>query len=136
MKADPQKVIEEIVLLRCKKAYSSTSLVQYLKDTYNINQSRAYELIRDARIVMGEIYEEVNKESLKDSILFMENLRQDALKSGNQKLALEIQKELNKVNQLYIERQEIKLTGSIDVKGLFGFEDEVKEEDKNDKTES
>jgi len=135
MKVDTKKVIEEIISLRCKHAYSSTSLVQYLKTTYNLQQSRAYELIRDARLQMGEIYEEVNKDSLKDSILFMENLRQDALKSGNKKLALEIQKELNKVNQLYIERQEIKLTGSIDVKGLFGFEDE-KEEDKNDKTES
>jgi hypothetical protein len=30
----------------------------------------------------------------------------------------------------------LKLTGSINVKGLFGFEEEEKEEDKNDKTES
>ena len=136
MKVDTRKVIEEIISLRCRLAYSSTSLVQYLKENYDINQSRAYELIKDARVEMGEIYNEVNKDSLKDSILFMENLRQKAVGSGNDKLALEIQKELNKVNQLYIEKQEIKITGQIDVKNLFGFEEEEKEGDKNDKTES
>jgi hypothetical protein len=127
MKVDTKKVIEEIISLRCRMAYSSTSLVQYLKDKYDINQSRAYELIKDARVEMGEIYNEVNKDSLKDSILFMENLRQKAIGSGNDKLALEIQKELNKVNQLYIEKQEIKLTGSISLKDLLNFDNDKNE---------
>jgi hypothetical protein len=135
MKVEINKVITELIELRYRKGYSGPSLVEYLREKYDIQQSRAYELIKEAQVQAGETYNQVNTDAIKQSILFMENLRQDALKVGNSKLALEVQKELNKVNQLYIERQEIKLTGSIDVKGLFGFEDE-KEEDKNDKTES
>jgi hypothetical protein len=133
MKVDTNKVITELIELRYRKGYSGPSLVQYLKEKYDIQQSRAYDLIKEAQVQAGETYNQVNTDAIKQSILFMENLRQDALKGGNSKLALEIQKELNKVNQLYLERQEVKLTGSINVKGLFGFEEEEKEEDKNDK---
>lgn len=104
MKVDNKKVIEEIVELRVKKGYSSTTLVKYLKETYDLESARAYTLIKQARIKMGEIYNEVNTDALKDSILFMENMKEGALGSGDKKLALDIQKELNKVNQLYVEK--------------------------------
>lgn len=106
MKAEPNKVIEEIVELRCKSGYSSTSLVKYLKDNYDINQTRAYELIKEARILMGEIYTEVNGNALQDAILFLENLKEKQLGAGDNKGALEVQKELNRVNQLYIQKIE------------------------------
>lgn len=107
MKVEINKVIEEIIQLRCKHGYSSTSLINYLKDEYDIQHSRAYQLIKEARIKMGEVYEQINTDALKDSILFLENLRESALKTGDKKLALEIMKELNKVNQLYVQRLEI-----------------------------
>lgn len=132
MKVETNKVISELIELRYKKGYSGPSLVDYLREKYDIQQSRAYELIKEAQVQAGETYNQVNTDAIKQSILFMENLRQDALKQGNSKLALEIQKELNKVNQLYLERQEIKITGQIDVRNLFGFEDEEKEEDKSE----
>lgn len=135
MKAEPAKVIEEIITLRTKMGYSSPSLVSYLKDTYDINTTRAYELIKEARTKLGEIYNEVNGDVLLESIIYMENQRQKALGEGNGKLALEIQKELNKINQLYIEKTEVKLTGSLDIRNLFGFEDDEKKEEGNDKTE-
>lgn len=107
MKAEPAKVIEEIIELRCKRGYSSTSLVNILKEKYDINQARAYVLIREAREKMGEIYNEINGDVLKDSILFMENMREQALGLGDKKLALEVQKELNRVNQLYVQKVEL-----------------------------
>ena len=132
MKVETNKVISELIELRYRKGYSGPSLVDYLREKYDIQQSRAYELIKEAQVQAGETYNQVNTDAIKQSILFMENLRQDSLKGGNSKLALEVQKELNKVNQLYLERQEIKITGKIDVKNLFGFEDEEKEEDKSE----
>ncbi len=132
MKVETNKVISELIELRYKKGYSGPSLVDYLREKYDIQQSRAYELIKEAQVQAGETYNQVNTDAIKQSILFMENLRQDALKQGNSKLALEVQKELNKVNQLYLERQEIKITGKIDVRNLFGFEDEEKEGDKSE----
>lgn len=107
MKAEPKKVIVEIIELRTKAGYSSTSLVQHLKDKYDINTTRAYELIKEAREIMGKVYDEINVDAIKDSVLFMENLRQKVLGAGNDKLALEIQKELNRVQQLYIQKMEL-----------------------------
>ena len=56
---------------------------------------------------MGEIYNEMNWNALQDAILFLENLKEKLLGSGDTKGALEVQKELNKVNQLYIQKIEI-----------------------------
>lgn len=122
MKAEPNKVIEEIIELRYKKGYSSTSLVNILKQKYDINQSRAYELIREAREKMGEIYNEVNNEVLKESIVLLENMREQALGVGDKKLALDIQKELNKVNQLYVEKIQH------EVKGVEGINITIKKD--------
>lgn len=133
MKAEPSKVIEEIIELRTKRGYSSPSLVSYLKETYDINTTRAYELIKEARIKLGEIYREVNGDVLMESIVYMENQRQKALAEGNGKLALEIQKELNKINQLYIERKEVNISGNIDVRNLFGFDENDDDDSVNDK---
>ena len=95
MKININEVIEEIIDLRVKKGYSSTSIVKHLKDTYDINQSRAYELIREAREILGEIYLKVNETALEESIMLLENMREQEIKNTNNKLALEIQKELN-----------------------------------------
>jgi len=106
-----EKILEELIELRCKRGYSSTSLLTYLKDTHGYAQSRAYDLIREARELMGEIYNEINVDALKDSIIFLENMRQDALGRGEPKLALDIQKELNKVQQLHIQKLDITSKG-------------------------
>lgn len=107
MKININEVIEEIIDLRVKKGYSSTSIVKYLKYTYDINQSRAYELIREARELLGEIYLKVNETALEESIMLLENMREQEIRNTNNKLALEIQKELNKINQLYIKKIDI-----------------------------
>lgn len=107
MKAEAHLVIEELIDLRIKKGYSSTSLVKHLKDKYDLNQTRAYELIREAREKMGEIYAKVNEKSLEESIILLEEMRQYEISKGNNRLALEIQKELNKINQLYVKKIDI-----------------------------
>jgi hypothetical protein len=127
MKAEPSLVIEEIIELRTKMGYSTTSLVKHLNDKYGIKTSRAYKLIKEARILLGEVYRKVNEDNIADAIMFMENQKQKAISDGNYKLALDIQKELNKINQLYMEKTEINLIGSIDVTKLFGFDEDLNE---------
>ncbi len=107
MKVNTNDVIEEIIELRIKKGYSSTSIVKYLKVTYDLNQSRSYELIREAREILGEIYSKVNETALEESIMLLENMREQEIRNVNNKLALEIQKELNKINQLYVKKLDI-----------------------------
>ena len=112
MKVETHLVIDEIIDLRINKGYSSTSLVKHLKDTYDLNQSRAYDLIKEAKTKLGEIYAKVNENALEESIIIMEEMRRKELGQGNTKLALEIQKELNKINQLYIQKLDITSGGA------------------------
>lgn len=132
MKVEHDKVLDEIIELKYVKGYTTRSILKHLNENYDLQQSRSYELIRDALDKAAEIYGEENRNAIRDSILFMEEQIQKLIKSGDNKTALAYQRELNKVNQLYVERQEIKITGQIDVRNLFGFEDEEKEEDKSE----
>jgi hypothetical protein len=130
MKIDKNIAIEKIIELRTKYGYSMNSLLNYVKEEWGLEQSRAYDLIREAKVVMGEIYEQLNTDAVKDSILFLENMRQSALASGDKRLALDIAKELNKVNQLYVQKLEIEAKVEVP---LFGPAPSKKEEDKKKK---
>lgn len=107
LRANRDIIIAEVIEMRIKRGYSSNNIVAYLMETHNIKKSQAYNYIKYARQEMGEIYNQINKEALKDSILLMENMLQKALGTGENKLALDILKELNKVNQLYVEKVDI-----------------------------
>lgn len=100
-------IINEVVELRIKRGFSSVSIVEYLEDKWGIKKSQAYNYIKAARLKMGEIFKQVNYEPLKDSVMLMENMLQKAIGSGDNKLALDILKEMNKVNQLYVEKLDV-----------------------------
>ena len=133
MKIEHDKVVDEIIELKYVKGYTNRSLLIHLNEKYDLQQSRSYELIRDALDKAAEIYGEENRNAVMNSILFMEEQIQKLIKAGDNKTALAYQRELNKVNQLYVEKQEIKITGDLNVRKLFGFEEEDRGEDENDK---
>jgi hypothetical protein len=97
-------VLEELEELRYKKGYSRLTLVSYLKSTYGLEQSRSYDYIREMMEAVAERYNRTNPDALNDSISYMEEMKALAHGQGNHKLALEWQKELNKVKQLYVEK--------------------------------
>lgn len=130
MKVDQVKVIEELIELRYKAGYAHTSLVKYLKETYDINTTRAYELINIMKTQIGDMYNKINDNVLEDAIETLEKMKQDAVGSGDKKLALEIQKELNKIKQLHIQKMTVDMNVKIE-QPLFP-PDEIKEEDKGE----
>lgn len=97
---DEEKVIAELSDLKFKKGYGNMAMVKHLKDKYKIGQTKAYLLINDMNTTIGVIYSEIYDDQLKDSLAFLEEMRAKAVSDDNIKLALEIQKELNKLNQL------------------------------------
>lgn len=101
---EKDKLIRYLSELRYKKGWSKTSLVNYLKDNYDLKDSRAYELVREAMALTAKAYNEMNQYALSDSVIFLEEMRQKALGEGQTKLALEVSKEINKVSQLYVEK--------------------------------
>jgi hypothetical protein len=107
LRSNKDQIIADIIDLRIKKGYSSGNIVAFLKEKYDIRKSQAYNYFKWAREEMGQIYNEINKDAMKDSIMLMENMLQTAIEKNDNKLALDIIKELNKVNQLYIEKIDV-----------------------------
>ena len=120
------KVIKELADLRYKRGYSRSSLVDFLKETYKLELSRSYELIREMMEKTAEAYHKTNQDSLSDSIQFMEEMKQKALGVGNDKLALEWSKEIHKVSQLYVEKV------MIEAKGIEAINITIKGDDKKE----
>ena len=104
---DKDKLMLELADLRYKKGWSRSALVQYLKDAHKINQSWAYDLVREMMERTAEAYNKTNTEALSDAIEFMEEMRKKAVGAGNDKMALEWSKELHKVSQLHIQKMEL-----------------------------
>ena len=104
---DKDKVLDELIILRYEKMYSVLNMVNYLKDEYGIKSTRAYELVRQSREKMGHVYSRTNEKVMEDAIAKMEDMQQKSYDEGNIKVALEIQKELNRLLELGKQNVEI-----------------------------
>lgn len=104
---DKDLVIRELSDLRFKEGYSRKSLIEYLQDKYNLKITRCYELIQEMYQKTADAYNKTNVDALSNSVSFLEQLQQSALEEGDKKLALDIQKEIDKVQQLHIQKLEI-----------------------------
>jgi len=129
-----EKTIEKIIELRYTKFQATGTIVKYLVNTYGLSEARSYELIRIARIKYGDMYYKTNEKVLEDAIYKMESMLEEATKVKNFKLALEIQKELNKV--LELSKNEIKVDIKIEQPLLKPLEEDdtndINTEDKED----
>lgn len=113
---DKDLVINELADLRYSKGFTNRSMLNYLKEEYGLKESRSYDLIREMYEMMAEIHEKVYSDPLKDSLDSLYKMKQDAIKEEDRRLALEIQKEINKLHALYKERIELETKSPIEIK--------------------
>jgi ubiquinone biosynthesis protein COQ9 len=106
-KPDRKIVIDELIELRYKRGYSNQMLVVHLQEKWGYEHSRSYDLVREMKAEIGKTYNEVNKNLLEDAVEFMESMKAIAVKEKNHKMALEWQKEIDKVQQLHVQKLEI-----------------------------
>ncbi len=122
-----EKILEDIIKKRTKEGYSTASLLNYIKKRYKVKDTRAYQLISLAKSRVGEFYYNTSESVLEDALERLESMYQTALEDDDNKLALQIQQELNKLLQLHI--QKIELSGTIAIEQpLFS---DLKDEDGN-----
>lgn len=108
--------IEDLVIKVIKEGWSRYSLMEYLmKDKelggYGYGQSYAYELIRHANNRIEEMIKETAVDVLSKQLVNLEQLYQKQIKKGNDKMALETLKEINKISGLY--KENINHTGEV-----------------------
>lgn len=106
---DRLKVYAELAELRYKEGWTRQNLVNWLMDKYKIGLTAAYDYVKEMMAQSAETYNKLNEDALADSINFLDELKKTALKDGDKKLVLEISKELNKLQQLHIQKMEIEM---------------------------
>jgi hypothetical protein len=122
IKKDKEQLLSELADLRVRQGYSKRSLVEYVMANYPVKERMAYKIVKESAERLGEAYNNMVGDAFSDAIMVLENMRQEAIQSGQMKIALDIQKELNRVNQLYVEKQEITIAAE---QPLFKEEDGV-----------
>lgn len=105
------EIIQEMIDMRIKEGYATHNIVKEIQSKYGFSTSGIYAYWKEARELMGKTYQEMNTNALIDSIFLMETMMQNCIAAGDMKMALDIQKELNKCNQLHIKKVELDTKG-------------------------
>lgn len=88
---------------------SRKKIADWLEDKYQISQRQAYKIIKDAIIDLCETAKDVDMEEIRTSQLERaEELLEKAIERNDLKSAIKAQDMINRLNNLYVERQEIK----------------------------
>lgn len=112
MKIDKQieKVFEDVIVMLYKDAKTKQTVARYLMETYDLEFSRGYEIIRDAKVYFGKFMIEEDTESLNECISILKSNREKASEQGNLSEVRESTKEIAKLQQLYIQKLEVTQT--------------------------
>lgn len=107
MKYKKEDLINEIVDRRINKMESTKTILKWLMTDVGYGQTYSYELLKEARKTIVELYQSQNESSLEEAIGQLENMAEEAKSQRNYKLAFEVRKELSKIMGHYVERQDI-----------------------------
>jgi hypothetical protein len=109
--ANKPQALQDIIYRRYTLGQSMYTISMWLVDQYDISRTRSYELIREAKEEVGTAHSELDQNVLEDAVEILEGMREKALTQGNDKLALSVQQEINKLHQLYIQKLDITSDG-------------------------
>ena len=137
-KLDPKykkiDLINKIVEMSCS-GVSQPEILVWLKSEGECQISYSYELLREAKPIILETLKDISKDRLETTIRELEQMKMEAKLSGDKKLAIEIQKEINKISGLHNQKIDVTTNGeSINQISIIKMI-EVKKEDDNNETE-
>jgi hypothetical protein len=89
---------------------SQPDILDWLSKEGQVQMSYSYELLRQAKPIILDTLKDLAKDRLEETIVKMERMYQDAINIKDKKLALDIQKEINKIAGLHNHKQEVDVT--------------------------
>lgn len=120
-----EDIIDAIVKMRIEKMASTATIIQWIKDEFGYKTTYTYELYKEARKKIVELQTLNNLAHLQESISQLEELLEDAKRKKDNRLALDIRKELSKLQGHYT--QKVEVSGNVGlqpIKIVFGRDDE------------
>ena len=138
-KKDPKykkiDLINKIVQMSCS-GVPQPEIIKWLQSEGECQISYTYELLRESKPIILDTLKDISKDRLEQTIIKLENFAEKVLKSGDNKLYIEIQKEINKISGLHNHKQEIDHTtngkdiNTISVIKLIEIKKDGEEDDK------
>jgi hypothetical protein len=96
-----EDLINGIVKMRVENGASNKTILDFLQNDLGYGQSYSYEIIREARKRIQEIWDRNAEAHLEESKGQLEELYENAIRKKDMKLALQVRQELNKLMGLY-----------------------------------
>lgn len=117
-----EDLIDDLVEKYIKEGFSRLDLVAYLMNELGYKTSYAYELIRMANKKIEDVMKETISDKFTMSLTLLQQQYHRAVKNKNDRLALEIVREINKISGLY--KENVQLNGDIRIRTNWGDEDD------------
>lgn len=110
-----EDIIDAIIKMRIEKMASTKTIIKdFLQNELGYGQTYAYELLKEARKKIVELYDSKNSASLEEAIGQLEEMAEDAKQAKNYKLAFNIRQELSRIQGHY--KDKIELSGEVNHK--------------------
>ena len=127
-------LINKIVEMSASGA-SQPDILDWLLKEGEIQMSYSYELLRQAKPIILDTLKDLAKDRLEETIVKMERMYQDAINIKDKKLALDIQKEINKISGLHNHKQDLDITTGGEKITIIRLVEKNKEENDNEENQ-
>ena len=104
-----QDLINKVVELSCS-GISQPEIMNWLLSTGGLQIAYCYVILKESKPIILATLKDIAKDRLEETIVKMERMYQEALLVKDKKLALDIQKEINKISGLHNHKQEMDIT--------------------------
>ena len=136
-----EDIINSIIVMRTEKMATTKTILDFLMNQIGYGQTYSYELIKESRDKIIEIYDSNNHSRVEEAMGQMEAMLEESHKRKDYKLSYNIRQELNKLQGLYA-AQKIEHSGQVGITGIdvqiittkADLEEPKKEEEKKDET--
>lgn len=96
-----EDLVNGVVKMKVENGASNKTILDFLMNNLGYGQSYAYEVMREARKKIQEIWDKNAEAHLEEAKAHLEELYENAIRKKDMKLALQVRQELNKLMGLY-----------------------------------
>lgn len=129
-----EDIINAIVVMRTEKMATTKTILEFLMNELKFGQTYSYQLIKESRDKIIELYNTTNAPKVEEAIGQLETMLERSYQRGDYKLSYNIRQELNKMIGLYA-AQKVEHSGNV---GFTGIDIQIinKKEDLDSGTQS
>jgi hypothetical protein len=96
-----EDLVNGVVKMKVENGASNKTILDFLMNNLGYGQSYSYEVMREARKKIQEIWDKNAEAHLEEAKAHLEELYENAIRKKDMKLALQVRQELNKLMGLY-----------------------------------